>query len=108
MTDNGEAMASALFLSERDGIPSIAVAFLGFNPLSVFPTFEKVLRARDKIAIENVAVIFHFIRSPSTFSSSQAVVSSFSGSHRDLLNLTKLVSKIPLFLSFELHSHNIT
>ena len=58
---------------------------------------------------ENVALISHLVRSPITFSSSQAVVSSFSGSHWDLLNLSKLhVSKIPLFLSFELHSHNIT
>ena len=48
---------------------------------------------------ENAALIFHLIRSPITFSSSQAVVSSFSGSHWDLLNLSKLVSKIPLFLS---------
>ena len=58
--------------------------------------------------LENVALIFHLVRSPITFSSRQAVVSSFSGSHWDLLNLSKLVSKIPLFLSFELHSHNIT
>ena len=34
---------------------------------------------------ETVALIFHLICSPITFSSSQAVVSSFSGSHWDLL-----------------------